>query len=153
MTHSIRSVSIALLFGYFLIAQAQAQQQKMYSWTDENGVVHFSDVQPDGQQVQEQLIPVDEPPSASSPYATPDATDPSLAEQKRQEIAQKSQQAQANKAMKSAQCSSWEEEVARLEPNRRVYSTNAQGETERMDDVERTDRVAELKSQIAQNCK
>jgi len=82
MTHSIRYVFIALLFGYFLIAQAEAQQQKMYSWTDENGVVHFSDVQPEGQQAQEQ-----------------------------------------------------------------------QGETERMDDVERTDRVAELKSQIAQNCK
>ena len=41
----------------------------------------------------------------------------------------------------------------RLEPNRRVFFTNEQGETERMDDVARTNRVAELKAQIAKNCR
>ena len=54
--------------------------------------------------------------------------------------------------MKSAQCAAWQAEVDRLEPNRRVFFTNEQGETERMDDVERTNKVAELKSQIARNC-
>jgi hypothetical protein len=78
---------------------------------------------------------------------------PSIAQQRRDEIAQKSQQAQVNQAVYSAQCSSWQAEVDRLEPNRRVFFTNEEGETERMDDVERTDRVAQLKNQIAKNCR
>lgn len=124
----------------------------MYSWTDENGVVHFSDVKPAGQQVQEQQIPVDDAPADSNPYAQAPADGASVAEQKRQQIAAKRKAAEADQAMKSAQCSSWKSEVERLEPNRRVYFTNDQGETERMDDVVRTDRVAELKSMISKNC-
>jgi hypothetical protein len=51
------------------------------------------------------------------------------------------------------ECTAWQAEVDRLEPNRRVFYTNDEGETVRMDDVERTNRVANLKSQIAKNCK
>jgi hypothetical protein len=129
-----------------------AQDKKLYSWTDENGTVHFSDVQPEGQVVEERNIPQDAPPASDNPYHDVD-TGPSAAEQRHQNIAQKSEQAQIQQAMNSAQCPSWQAEVDRLEPNRRVYSTNEQGETVRMDDVERTNRVAELKAQIAKNCK
>jgi hypothetical protein len=34
-----------------------------------------------------------------------------------------------------------------------VFSTNEKGETERMDDVVRTDRVAELRDLIGNNCR
>lgn len=147
-----KTLLIVLLLGCFQVLPAQAQQQKMYTWTDENGVVHFSDVEPSGQQAQEQPIPEDEPPGSSNPYATATAAGPSLADQKRQAIAQKSQEDKANHARKSAQCAAWEAELGQLEPRRRVFYTNAEGETERMDDVERTDRVARLKNLIAQNC-
>jgi hypothetical protein len=153
MARFCKFVFIALFLGYFLAAQAEAQQQKMYTWTDENGVVHFSDMEPAGQRAQEQLIPKNEPPDTSDPYATAAATEPSFADQKRQEISQKNRESKENQARKSAQCSAWQAEVAQLEPNRRVFYTNDQGETERMDDVERTNRVAELKNQIAQNCR
>lgn len=137
---------------YLLTAQAAlAQDKTMYSWTDENGTVHFSDKKPDGQAVTEQLIPQEQPPAASSPYQQ-DSTGPSVAQQRRDEIARKSEQAKVDKAISSAQCSAWQAEVARLEPHRRVFSTNEQGETERMDDVQRTNRVAELKSQISRHC-
>ena len=124
----------------------------MYSWTDENGTVHFSETQPDGQDAREQSIPQGGPPATNNPYQDVDAG-PSYAQQRRDEIAQKSGEAQANKAVKDMECTSWQSEVDRLEPNRRVFYTNDQGETERMDDVKRTDRVAELKSLIAKNCK
>ena len=78
---------------------------------------------------------------------------PSYAQQRRDEIAQKSGEAQANKAVKDMECTAWQAEVDRLEPNRRVFYTNDEGETVRMDDVERTNGVANLKSQIAKNCK
>ena len=77
----------------------------MYSWTDENGVVYFSDIKPEGQEAQSRVIP----------------------------------QGQA--------------ELDRLEPHRRVFFTNEKGETERVDDVERANKVAQLKAQIAKNCK
>ena len=133
-------------------ANVQAQDRKMYSWTDENGTVHFSETQPEGQDAQERSIPQDVAPAGSNPYQESN-TGPSAAQQRRDEIARKSDEAQVNKAVSSLECTSWQSEVDRLEPNRRVFSTNDQGETERMDDVERTNRVAELKSLIAKNCK
>jgi hypothetical protein len=148
---SICTVFVAV-FCLFITAYAQAQDKKMYSWTDENGTVHFSEARPEGQDVQEQSIPQGAPPASDNPYQDVDAG-PSAAQQRREEIAQKSEEAQVNNAVKDVQCTSWQAEVDRLEPNRRVFYTNDQGETERMDDVERTSRVAELRSQIARNCK
>lgn len=151
----MRQVTIRLLFAvlvvFVLAAQGQAQEKKMYSWTDENGTVHFSETRPDGQQATEQLIPAADQKPSTSPYATMDSG-PSVAEQRRQEIAQKHEQARVNQAENSAQCASWEAELDSIEPNRRVFFTNEQGETERMDDVKRTDRVDELKSLMAKNC-
>ena len=146
--HVLIVAIICLLVSFATVAQ----DKKLYSWTDENGTVHFSDVQPEGQVVEERNIPQDAPPASDNPYHDVD-TGPSAAEQRRQDIARKSEQAQNQQAMNSVQCPSWQAEVDRLEPNRRVFSTNEQGETVRMDDVERTDRVAELKAQIAKNCK
>ncbi len=145
-------LTVILFVGLGAVATTKAQGQQMYSWTDENGVVHFSDTRPEGQQVSEQMIPNDPQPAADNPYQQVE-NQPSIAQQRRDEIAQKSQQAQVNQAVNSAQCSSWQAEVDRLEPNRRVFFTNEEGETERMDDVERTDRVAQLKNQIAKNCR
>ena len=142
-------VALLCLFG---TADGQAQDKKMYSWTDENGTVHFSEVRPEGQDVQEQSIPQGAPPATDNPYKDVDSG-PSMAQQRRDDIARKSDEAELNKAVSGLECSSWQSELGRLEPNRRVFHTNDQGETVRMDDVERTNRVAQLKSQIARNCK
>ena len=148
---TICTFCVALLC-LFLTANVQAQDKKMYSWTDENGTVHFSETRPEGQDVREQSIPQGAPPAATdNPYQNV-ATGPSYAEQRRQEIARKGEEAQVNDAMKDMECSAWQAELDRLEPNRRVFYTNDQGETVRMDDVKRSNRVAELKSQIARNC-
>ena len=147
-----KSLRYLVLVGMFLAGSAGAQDQKMYSWTDENGTVHFSETQPQGQDAQEQVIPQSGQQAGDNPYADVDSG-PSYAQQRRDEIARKSDEAQVNKAMSSAQCAAWQAELERLEPNRRVFLTNDEGETERMDDVVRTDKVAELKSQIAKSCK
>jgi hypothetical protein len=152
MIISLRYLVIAVFVGMFLAGSASAQEQKMYSWTDEDGTVHFSETQPQGQDVQEQVIPQASQQASDNPYADVDSG-PSYAQQKRDEIARKSDEAQVDKAIGGAQCAGWQAELERLEPNRRVFYTNEQGETERMDDVVRTDKVAQLKSQIAKNCK
>jgi len=152
MNLSVKGLCSILLPGLLLATSAQPQEQDMYTWTDENGVVHFSDVQPQGQQAQEQQIPRNSSPGDTSPYASSGETGPSYADQKRQQIAASKSATRQQQAANSARCSSWKTEVARLEPNRRVFFTNENGETERMDDVERTNRVSELKAKIAQNC-
>ena len=153
MFKSAICLSIIVMFCFAAGYPAYAQAKEMYSWTDENGVVHFSDTKPAGQEVQTQAIPQGQALQGSDPYQPVNAAnEPSLGEKRREEIDQKHQQAQASQAMNEAQCSAWQAEVNRLEPNRRVFYTNEKGETERMDDVERVNRVAQLKSQIAKNC-
>lgn len=125
---------------------------EVYKWTDENGVIHFSDTKPVHRDSEVQNLPDDEPPAESDPNAASE-TGPSAAQQRREEIQRKARASQEQQVRTEQQCQAWQAEVDRLEPNRRVFYTNEQGETERMDDVERTDRVAELKSLIAENCR
>jgi hypothetical protein len=152
MNKSTICTFLVALLCLFVAANGHTQDKKMYSWTDENGTVHFSESRPDGQDVREQSIPQGAPPATNNPYQDVDAG-PSYAQQRRDEIAQKNEDAQANKAVKDIECTAWQTEVDRLEPNRRDFYTNDEGETVRMDDVERTNRVANLKSEIAKNCK
>jgi hypothetical protein len=112
-------LTVILFVGLGAVATTKAQGQQMYSWTDENGVVHFSDTRPEGQQVSEQMIPNDPQPAADNPYQQVE-NQPSIAQQRRDEIAQKSQQAQVNQAVYSAQCSSWQAEVDRSAPHGRL---------------------------------
>jgi hypothetical protein len=150
---NIRVILTAVVLAALVSAgQADAQGKKMYRWTDEDGVVHYSDTPPDNREAEVSDLPSAEAKTAASPYGQP-ADGPSVAERRREEIARSHDQAREEQARMQAQCEAWRAEVARLEPHRRVYFTNEEGETERMDDIERTNRVAELKAQIEQDCR
>ena len=125
---------------------------EVYKWTDEDGVVHFSDQQPMGRDAQVENLREDPPASEFDPYPEAEAGS-SAAQQRREEIERKGREARAQTAMTEQNCSAWEAELERLEPSRRVFYTNEEGEAERMDDVARTDRVAELKSLIDRDCR
>jgi hypothetical protein len=133
---------------------ADAQSETMYSYTDENGTVVFTDKKPPGRDVASQSIPPGPPPQGGNPYAQPEPDlELSAAQERRDEIAQNRLQSREAQAQRQVQCAAWAKEVARLEPNRRVFYTNDAGETVRMDDVERVNKVADLKRQIAANCR
>lgn len=146
----------ALLALVVAVAATEAPAKELYRWTDENGVVHYSDKKPPGNQAYQAQTVADEPvaaPAAAPPAeAQPGEAQPSVAQQRREEIHRKKQEAREEQAERSARCAAWQAEVDRLEPSRRVYFTNEAGETERMDDVERVERVASLKEQIAADC-
>lgn len=148
-------VSIAAFAVAFSMFSAQAQNGKMYSYTDENGTVVFTDQRPPDPNVKAQPVPAGPPPQGGNPYAQADApaAEPSAGQQRREEITQNRQQAREQQAQNEAQCAAWQSEVETLEPHRRHFYTNEQGETVRMDDVERANRVAELKRQIEANCR
>ena len=134
-----------------LIPLAGLQAQEMYTWTDENGVIHYSDIKPAHLEVEASDIPEIPASGGDNPYnSAPDAN--SEAERRREELAENRAANQQLEAVRRSQCESWQSEIARLEPNRRVFIVNEQGETERMDDVARVDRVARLKDMVSENC-
>lgn len=125
----------------------------MYKYVDENGTVVFTEKPPADRNIQSQAIPPGPPPQGGNPYAQAGAdSEMSAAEAKREEIARQGEQARTQRAQMEAQCAAWQAEVDRLEPHRRQYFTNEEGETERMDDEKRVAQVASLKQQIAANC-
>jgi septal ring factor EnvC (AmiA/AmiB activator) len=144
----------AVVVAVLHVPGVQAQNGKMYSYVDENGTVVFTDKKPVDRDVSAQAVPAGPPPTGGNPYAqAAEGQQLSAAEQQRAEISQRSEEARVARAEVQAQCAALQEEVDRLEPHRRVFYTDENGETVRMDDVERTNRVAELKAQIAASCR
>lgn len=159
-------VSIALLAGTDAM---HAQSKQMYTWTDENGVVHFVDTPPaDGKAVSMNVPEAYRPGTTASEGEAEAASDEATAEvateaaaeeeplsyadQKRQEMAAKAEERRAKKMEADAACNRARQQVDSLEPSRRVYFTNEQGEEERVDDEVRVKRVEDLKDFIAKNC-
>jgi hypothetical protein len=146
-------IAVAAFAACFLAVSASAQDGKMYKYVDENGTVVFTEKPPADRNIQSQAIPPGPPPQGGNPYAQPATDSPMSAGQaKREEIARQSEQSRNQRAQMDAQCAAWQSEVDRLEPHRRQYFTNEEGETERMDDEERVAQVASLKQKIAANC-
>lgn len=159
MIRSILYFSTALFLCLTAASNAFGQSRQMYSWTDENGVVHFSDQRPEGEDVTVHDIPD----SNSEPLAASESEldaeteaeveeEPSLGQQRREELAQQREEAQAELDEQEIECAAQHDLVERLEPHRRVFFVNEEGQTERMDDVERANRVAEAKRYIEENC-
>jgi hypothetical protein len=147
-------LAIVFFAAVISLTSASAQSNRMYSYTDENGTVVFTDKKPEDRNVAPQAIPQGPPPQGGNPYAQAAVeAQPSAGQARREEIVQGRQQARDAKAELEAQCAEWQAEVDRLEPHRRVFYTDENGETVRMDDVERVNRVAELKRQIAADCR
>lgn len=159
-TRTARAVFVSALL------MAPALSAEVYRWTDENGVTHFSQTPPpDGQEAEIEDVPdtageaavegagIDFDGAQSNLAEGSGGTDTrSAAELKRREIAER--HADARSAREEAQrlCSQARSRLARIEPNRRVYYTNDEGETVRMDDEERVTEVEELRAFLAENC-
>jgi len=136
---------------------------EVYTWTDENGVKHFTDSPPGHDKAK--TIQVEEvyrpgtadaypAPPATPPVAPDVANAPSAAQQRREEINKKRQQAQSDQAEIDRLCQQHRDRLARVEPSRRVFYTDpATGEQVRLDDEKRVALVQESKDFISKNCK
>jgi hypothetical protein len=154
MLKAILNLALIAVFCLAVTGSVFGQSKQMYRWTDEYGVVHFTDTRPEGQEVTVYDIPESGQQVDSSPAEQADtAGEPTLGQQKREELASRREETQAAQAVNDVECAAKRSEVEQLEPHRRVFFTNEQGETERMDDVERANRVAEAKAFIEKNCK
>ena len=142
-----------------------AAANQVYTWTDENGVTHFSDRKPPDTDTQ--VIDMAEKPggvtyskpqeasdgeaaaedatAAAEPVATP-------GQQRREQIAASSAERRAAEAEENAMCQKQRELLARLEPARRVYYTDENGQELRMNDEQRMQAIADTRNYIDQYC-
>jgi len=154
MIRAILFLGLTVVLCLSVAGSAFAQSRQMYSWTDENGVVHFTDNRPEGQEVTVHDIPDSESQTDTVQQEQLETDDEiSPGQQRREEMTQRRQEAQAEADENAVECAAARALVERLEPHRRVFLVDEEGETVRMDDVERADRVADSKAFIEENCK
>lgn len=150
-----KSVTLLILFALCCVFSAglYAQGAQMYKWTDENGVVHFSETpRDDGKPAQVSEIPDNTVPTSGIEDSTLPATS-NTAQQRRDDLAAKREEAKEAAREMETYCATSRKIVEDLEPHRRVLYKNEAGETVRMDDEDRVRRVAEAKKFLAENCK
>lgn len=171
---AIPVLMISLMFPWV----AKAQSNSIYSWTDENGVRHFSDTAPANVEASSQEMvpktPTDPPgdsgnsadtlinePMTNTAHDTaenttvgqnPAAEPLSYADQQRKEMAERRDATKQKQAEREQFCLQARDQLARIEPSRRVFKTDEDGDTSRLDDEERIRMVEESKNQIAEFC-
>lgn len=143
-----------------------AAANQVYTWTDENGVTHFSDREPPDTETQ--VIDMAEKPGGvtyskpqeaseteteTGPADTPAVEPaPTPGQLRREQIAESKAERRAAEAEENAMCQKQRELLARLEPARRVYYTDENGQEVRMDDAQRMQAIADTRNYIAQYC-
>jgi hypothetical protein len=161
----------ALLPG---VIGGNAVADEIYRWTDENGVVHFGDRPPEGQKTQTIVIPEAQRAGDARPYPSPDDTQPgndssaanapnapgeeeaaplSLADQRRAQLATDRKDKRETREEMERMCAQHRKRLTQMEPARRVFYTNEDGQSVRMDDELRVNLIEEDKAFIAENCK
>ncbi len=157
---------LAAMAAFFWLNNGWAQE--VYTWTDENGVAHFSDVPPETGSSQQMQIEEAYRPGSSGAYPSADSTPEdslegidnildespqNVADQRREQIDEAREKRKEEEAIAAQLCPKYQQRLEQMEPSRRVFYTNEQGEQVRMDDEERVAMVEEAKEYIAKNCK
>ena len=161
------SATLATVAALFCLCSSISAAD-VYTWTDQNGITHFSEVPPETGS--SELIEVEDAsrPGSAGAYpeseeaAPPLSTDTAdlftesgddIAQQRREQIASDRKTRQEEKAENAKLCQKNQDLLARLEPARRVMYTNEEGEEVRMDDQQRVGLIQETKDFVAKNCK
>lgn len=155
-----------VLGGAALFAGGPLAAIEMYTWTDDNGVRHYSDTpRTNGPmetvEAKEAYRPgsADAYPAAAEPVAESEAAESaaaaplSAAAARREQLAQRREERREAQAETDRLCASHRQRLEQMEPSRRVFYTDDAGETVRMDDEERVALVEESRAYIEKNCR
>lgn len=137
----MRMLLLTLLIG--LSPWCMAAQ--IYKWVDAQGVTHF-----DAQPPQGQPSTIVQPPSSPAPKPAVTPGSGVLGDQKAIDSKVKKQVADQQAQLK-AFCEQARTNLAQLQNNPRLRE-EVEGETRRIDDAQRQERIVEAQKQIAQNC-
>ena len=162
-----RNICLAglLAAGLLLAWSGSIPATEVHTWTDENGVVHFSDAPRKSGESQKLEIEEIYKPGTAEAYAGEETTDSveaspsgnqeavqSRAQERRDKMAREREERRENQAVTDQMCKLHRDRLARVEPARRVMYTNDEGELIRMDDDERMALVDESREFISKNC-
>jgi hypothetical protein len=146
-----------------LLAGGPLAAAEVYTWTDENGVLHYSDTpRTDGPMETIEAEEAYRPGSADAYPAAPQeaqaaaetaAAPQSAADARREELASRREERRESQAEMDRLCAQHRQRLEQVEPSRRVFYTDEAGETVRMDDEERVALVAESRAFIDKNCR
>ncbi len=139
----------------------------VYTWTDQDGIVHYSDTPLSGGESLKIKIggtyrsgTTDANPSSEATAASAAGSSQtgagespqSAAQQRREQMAEDRQERRKAKAETEQLCAKHWQRLTQMEPARRVFFTNEKGESVRMDDDQRMELIKEDKEYIAKNC-
>ena len=129
-----------------------AAARDVYTWTDEDGTVHFSDVPVDP--ADNRTIAVDgaEDPVTAGVASANVEGETSAAEQIRAQIAENRNALKKEQAEVDRLCEKHRARLEEMEPARRIYVKDDSGEMVRMDDNQRMGLIDESKEFIAKYC-
>lgn len=157
----MKSTSIPMLVLAAMLACAGSNAiAAVYRWVDDNGTVHYGETPPDGVEAtlvdtsspQVGTVEVQAPPRAAETAESTTEPEPlSIAEQRRQERAERRAANAAEQQKIEAKCEAMRQQLAWAEPRPRVIIQTPEG-PKRMDDDERLALVEEAKRYIAENC-
>ncbi|TBU79874.1 DUF4124 domain-containing protein [Pseudomonas daroniae] len=144
MRRMILTTSLALALSTTALAG------QVYRWVDAQGVTHFSEQPPQGQQATT-VNTATPPPPSTEPKPTP--TFQNIADPEQAAIdAKVKQEVAEQEAQRRKYCESQRNNLAQLENNPRVRVEDG-GEMRRLGEEERQQRIAESKKAIEENCK
>ena len=151
---------MAVLFATLLfLAMDVMAGNEIYRWVDENGVIHFGEQPPEKGNAQnvsvQQSAGIDANPSTDATPANPEAPlepQPSVAQQRRDERAEKRAEREENERIIAAACAQRRTLVSQLEPSTRVMVRMEDGTVTRLDDNVRLETLNEAKTYIANKC-
>lgn len=161
------ATSFVLAFALTVAAGANAQDSEssspgIYTWTDEDGTVHFTEEAP--KNVDAKTVTVEPPPPVSSPYESvtesagdAGADDENLspgarARQQRLEREQANSEAQAQRQQLEEACDRARQQVINLESRTNVLVQDPDGGTTRLGDDRRLEMLEETRGFITDNC-
>ena len=146
---------------------APARGSEVYTWTDEDGVVHYTDAAQAGRAAE--IVEVEgaarPDPADATPAPAPEAAAPAAgadaeaadeiktpAQERREKMARDRAERQAAQAETDRLCALHRQRFESMEPARRVFWTNEQGESVRLDDDQRMELIDESRDFLADNC-
>jgi len=149
---------LALIFA--CASGTSALATEVFTWTDKDGIVHYSDLPSDSAEVLEIDVPQVYKPGTvelakPSSEVQAESEDPPLsaAQQRRERLAKEREERREAKAETKQMCARHRQRLEQMEPARRVFYTDESGEYVRMDDDQRMELIKEDKDYIAKNCK
>lgn len=162
----MNGLRLGLLVVLTIAASCAASAKEVYTWTDENGVVHFVDRPPGNPDAQAVDAPEAYRPGSVSPEPVepiepaeiaaedqPPEQELSPAEQKRVELAEQRARRQSERAEAERICAEAKRKLAMIQPSPRVLYENQQGEVVRMDDDQRVRMIEENQALVDKYCR